>query len=196
MKPSLHNYIFILRKTALLLFFFLFSAHVFSQDIIFELPVVGDTIDNAEKPKYLLFDNIPNDDFLFAVIYRRGNDTLITHFKKSDTVETKINDTYISSILYNVYKLDAYYTSIENPDDDITGKSVLTNPDKKAESELEATRMDKALKQDPNYKPKKSKKDKKQEAEGSYNTTAEKNTLKYIRNGAMENNRPPVLITK
>lgn len=82
-----------------------------AQNDIFVLPVVGDTIDNNEKVKYLLFENIPNEDYLFSVISQNNSDTLITHFKKSDTTETKVDEKYVLSILNNINKLDSYYNS-------------------------------------------------------------------------------------
>lgn len=74
-------------------------------------PSVGDTIDTSEKIKYVLFEEIKNENYLFSVISASGPDTSITYYKKTDTLRLKIIQKEIAVIIYNIERLNAYYNS-------------------------------------------------------------------------------------
>lgn len=125
-----------------------FYSKIIAQDMIFELPIVGDTIDYAEKVKFILFDKIPNNDYYFSIISERNSDTLITHYKKSDTVEVKANFQYITSIINNISKLNTYYNSINNEQDYIPkdySKISNPNPNQKTNYPEDDSRLDSLL---------------------------------------------------
>lgn len=119
---------------------------IVAQDIIFELPIVGDTIDYTEKVKFILFDKIPNNDYYFSTISERNSDTLITHYKKSDTAEIKANFQYINSIINNITKLNTYYNSVNNEQDYMPNDySKISNPNQKTNYPEDDSRLDSLL---------------------------------------------------
>ena len=99
-----------------LLFFILFvqSSFCFAQTNIIPIhPSVGDTIDRSEKIKYILFEEIKNEDYFFSIIAINQADTSITYYKKIDTVKIKITRKEIFAITYNINRLNAFYNSNE-----------------------------------------------------------------------------------
>jgi hypothetical protein len=160
-------------KKNLSLFSLILLCHLFSESsaqTVLSFPIIGDTIDHNEKVKYLLFDDISNDNHLFSVVSKNGSDTLITHYSKSDTSSIKINKKFIASIHNNIYKLDAYYSSMETKNYSDANTSILVNSGKSSETEDQIKKMDKLLKKDPNIKEKRKKA-----------TPEEKEKKKYLR---------------
>lgn len=121
-----------------------------AQDIIFDLPIVGDTIDYEEKVKFVLFEEIPNSDYFFSIITERNSDTIITHYKKSDTLEQKVTLKYVSSILNNITKLNTYYNTVGKQQTNMQNNySLILNPTPQTEYEFEKKRSDSLLATDP-----------------------------------------------
>ena len=96
-------------KTFILFFYLLVAVNfsVVAQNVIFDLPIVGDTIDHDEKVKYVLFEEIPKSDYLFSIISQKNTDTIITHYRRSDTVEVKTS-------LQNVSELNADCAAVDS----------------------------------------------------------------------------------
>ena len=132
------------------LVFILFYLKTVAQNIIFDLPIVGDTIDYEEKVKFVLFEEIPNSDYYFSIITEKNTDTIITHYKKSDTLEQKVTLKYVSSILNNITKLNTYYNTIgKDPTNSQNNYSFISNPTPLTEYEFEKKRSDSLLSTDP-----------------------------------------------
>lgn len=72
---------------------------------------IGDTIDRTEKIKYVLFEEIKNEDYLFSIVSINQADTSITYYKKIDSVKIKITGKEISAITYNINRLNVFYNS-------------------------------------------------------------------------------------
>ena len=103
-----------LKKTLLFIIVFYAITNCLAQNNAITIhPSVRDTIDRTEKIKYMLFEEIENDVYLFSVIERHKEDTSIIHFKRGDTVKLKITGRKIISIIYNIDRLNAYYNSGE-----------------------------------------------------------------------------------
>lgn len=114
MRLILENPKMNLKKILLFVFIFFAIPNCIAQNNVITIhPSVGDTIDRTEKIKYMLFEKIENDIYLFSVISRYKQDTTIIHFKRSDTVKLKITDGEIISIIYNIDRLNVYYNSGE-----------------------------------------------------------------------------------
>jgi hypothetical protein len=96
---------------ALTLFFMTFVIHGFSQKTFAVHPSLGDTISNAEKKKYYLFEQLADETYIFSVFSSSGNDSIVTHFMQNDTIRARTNSKEIAGIIHNVGRLDAMYDS-------------------------------------------------------------------------------------
>ncbi len=119
-----------------------------AQELIFDLPVVGDTIDYNEKVNFVLFDDVLNKDFIFAVISQQDKDTLLVEYLKTGRIERKVGLQYIVKMVNTINKLNAYYSTIE------TEKNTQTSSRNEFESSLsvsatEQRRLDSLLNTDP-----------------------------------------------
>lgn len=141
---------------------------IIAQNKVLELPTVGDTIDHEEKIKFVLFEEIPNKDYYFSIISENNSDTLLTHYKKNDTLQKKIHLKELSLIQTNISKLNAYYISVEeNKVNTTKDYSLISNPntnlpqnDKRADSLLATNPQDyKAIQKEQNKKLKKKNRD-------------------------------------
>ena len=135
-------------KTFILFFYLLVAVNfsVVAQNVIFDLPIVGDTIDHDEKVKYVLFEEIPKSDYLFSIISQKNTDTIITHYRRSDTVEVKTSLQNVNAMLYNINKLNNYYNSIaSNSENNSTDYSKILNPNAKTIYPVTQNRIDSLL---------------------------------------------------
>ncbi len=135
-------------KTFILFFYLLVAVNfsVVAQNVIFDLPIVGDTIDHDEKVKYVLFEEIPKSDYLFSIISQKNTDTIITHYRRSDTVEVKTSLQNVNAMLYNIKKLNNYYNSIaSNSENNSTDYSKILNPNAKTIYPVTQNRIDSLL---------------------------------------------------
>ncbi len=109
-------------KSKLLLFIFLCTGYLsFSQDRIFVLhPFIGDTIDNNEKNKFLLFPEINDSYFRFGLIHLISNKKyLLYSYSDYNSIPkiTEIDSLTIKEYARNIQKFIDYYTSLlKNPD--------------------------------------------------------------------------------
>lgn len=151
-----------------------------AQDVIFNIPIVGDTIDYEEKVKFVLFEEIPNNDYFFSIISERNSDTLITHYKKIDTIEKKVSQQYILSILSNINKLNTYYNSIGNQKYAPQDYSKISDPNRNPNYSLEERRLDSLLTTNPKSYKEIKKKEKKTKKSSSYTMPTDGRTDKEI----------------
>ncbi len=79
-------------------------------------PVVGKTIDKAEKERYYLFDNIDNSIFVSATIYEENDSLWLLSVNKSDTLITKVDSQYISENQQRIVKILDYYDYLQKKD--------------------------------------------------------------------------------
>ena len=100
-----------MKQFAIFLFVFIFSANCHAQDNLFVLhPLVGDTIDKAEKINYFLFPSIKNDDFKYCYIIRSNDQFFLNSYTLSDSVSIRqIDTTEIKQYIVNLDKFLAFY---------------------------------------------------------------------------------------
>jgi hypothetical protein len=95
--------------------------NTFSQDDILILhPCIGDTIDNIEKNKYLLFPEINDTLFRYAFIKHIGNEYLLYANLKNSNHEfvKQLDSLEIQLYAINIAKLNEYYSSLQNTQND------------------------------------------------------------------------------
>ena len=108
-------------KSKLILIILLFTSYLsFSQDKIFVLhPFVGDTIDNYEKNKFLLFPEINDSYFRFGQIHFIANNKyLLYSFSDYNSIPkiSEIDSLTIKEYARNIQKFIDYYTTLlKNP---------------------------------------------------------------------------------
>jgi hypothetical protein len=109
-------------KRTITLCILLFAGYLsFSQDKIFVLhPFVGDTIDNYEKDKFLLFPEINDSYFRFGQIHLIADKKYLLYSYSdygSNPKISEIDSSMIKEYAGNIQKFIDYYTSLlKNPD--------------------------------------------------------------------------------
>jgi hypothetical protein len=119
-------------KSTFLFILLLFSSYLsFSQDKIFVLhPFVGDTIDNYEKNKFLLFPEINDSCFHFGLIHLTSERKYLLYSyadAKSIPKIAEIDSSKIKEYAGNIQKFIDYYTTLlKNADFSLQRKSPKT----------------------------------------------------------------------
>ncbi len=89
----------------------------FAQENIISLhPVVGDTINIKEKKDFLLFPDIPDSGFSYAVIKNKQGDYYVCSYYNTEYKEKQIDTTTMDQYYINVEKLSAYYSNQKSED--------------------------------------------------------------------------------
>lgn len=99
-------------KPFIIIFFgLIFSANCYAQDTLFVLhPLVGDTIDKAEKMNYFLFPSLKNDDFKCCYIIRSNDHFFVNSYTWNDSLSIRqIDTTEIRQYIVNIDKFHAFY---------------------------------------------------------------------------------------
>lgn len=120
-----------------------------AQTTFISLSIVGDTIDKVETEKFILFEEVDNFNFDYSLISIKKSDTILTHYSKTDTVETKVDRKYIEKLEYNISKLSLYYKSMNNSNPEQgSDPSYISNPNKKMNANEQA-KLDSILYEKP-----------------------------------------------
>lgn len=100
-----------MKQFGIFLFVLVFSTNCLAKDDLFVLhPLVGDTIDKAEKINYFLFPSIKNDDFKYCYIIRSNDQFFLNLHTLSDSVSIRqIDTTEINQYIVNLDKFLAFY---------------------------------------------------------------------------------------
>ena len=101
-------------KTAIIFLLFLFvnSGIMFSQDTIFILhPSVGAMIDKYEKKDYLLFPEIKDTSFNYSFLkYLKGDYCLFSYFLNDSLSIIKVDSLELTQYQSNISKMDEYFS--------------------------------------------------------------------------------------
>ncbi len=100
----------------------------YSQNNLFVLhPLVGDTISQAEKIKFVLFPEISNEDFFNGTLTHSAEGYFLHYQTKGNAITMKqISDSDINQYQINLGKLDEYYSNLnKNDSTKIKVKSVV-----------------------------------------------------------------------
>jgi len=151
-KKTISNSLIMQKRIILLFFILLKLGYSYSQDSILVLhPVIGEIIDNFEKKKYLLFDEIEDADFNYALIKFSSNRYYLNLFRP-DTNEPsviQIDTSQIHQYYINVTKLNEYFFNLQNSDSidisDIETKMKEMKYYKKEINILDESLMDKII---------------------------------------------------
>ncbi len=110
-----------MKRTFISIILLFISYFSFSQDKIFVLhPFIGDTIDNNEKNKFLLFPEINDSYFRFGLIHLISNKKYLLYsypdYNSSPKI-SEIDSLTIKEYARNIQKFIDYYTRLlRNPD--------------------------------------------------------------------------------
>jgi len=119
--------------TLLIGLFVVFTSY--SQNNLFVLhPLVGDTISQAEKIKFVLFPEINNEDFLSGTLTHSAERYFLHYQTPGNVINTRqISDQDINQYQVNLGKLDEYYSNLSK--DDSTKSKVKSVVEIKSEQE-------------------------------------------------------------
>ncbi len=100
-----------MKQFIIIIFGLIFSADCFAQNTLFALhPLVGDTIDKAEKMNYYLFPSIKNDDFEYCYITQSDDQFFVNSYTLNDSISIQQIDTSeIKQYKVNLDKFVAFY---------------------------------------------------------------------------------------
>jgi hypothetical protein len=97
--------------------FLVSSLSAFAQkEVVILHPVMGDTIDLAEKQTYLLFADVDDSSFEFAQIMKEGDNYFLNVHSQSGNQLVEVDQSKLQEYHTNIQKLLAYYSYLENPD--------------------------------------------------------------------------------
>ncbi|RUT79408.1 hypothetical protein [Ancylomarina longa] len=115
-------------KLLLILAVIILSINSYAQKNVVVLhPILGDSIDLAEKQIYLLFPDINDSDFNYGKILK-GNGKYILHtFSATGDQEFEIDSLQLVHYQNNINKLIAYQNYMENPKKEDRKSLVITN---------------------------------------------------------------------
>ncbi|MFY9153694.1 MAG: hypothetical protein WAO52_16875 [Prolixibacteraceae bacterium] len=102
-----------MKKISVLFVGIFLSFHSFSQDKLIVLhQAVGDTIDKAEKVRYLLFPELKDSDFYSCFLTQSGDEFLVSFHSSKDSVAIfRIDSAEVSRYRENIGKLLEYYSN-------------------------------------------------------------------------------------
>ncbi|MDQ1769791.1 hypothetical protein GQR60_08355 [Labilibaculum sp. A4] len=105
-------------KVVFLNTFILFGTlSVFAQkEVIILHPVVGDTIDLAEKQTYLLFADVDDSAYDYGQVMKEGDNYFLNVHSQSGEKLIEVDQLKLEEYHTNIQKLLAYYSYLENPD--------------------------------------------------------------------------------
>lgn len=97
--------------------FLISSLSAFAQkEFVILHPVVGDTIDLAEKQTYLLFTDIDDSTYDYGQVMKEGDSYFLNvHFQFGNQF-VEVDQLKLQEYNANIQKLLAYYSYLENPD--------------------------------------------------------------------------------
>ncbi|MFA9371169.1 MAG: hypothetical protein ACERIH_05625 [Labilibaculum antarcticum] len=97
--------------------FLISSLSAFAQkEVVILHPVVGDTIDLAEKQTYLLFSDVDDSTYDFGQIVKEGDNYFLNVHSQSGEQLLEVDQLKLQEYHTNIQKLLAYYSYLENPD--------------------------------------------------------------------------------
>ncbi len=93
------------------------SLSVFAQkELVILHPVVGDTIDLAEKQTYLLFADVDDSTYVYGQVMKEGDSYFLNVHSQSGEQLLEVDQLKLQEYHINIQKLLAYYSYLENPD--------------------------------------------------------------------------------
>ena len=133
---------------------------VLSQDLLQLHPVVGDTIDSAEKMAFYLFPEIKDTAFIQGVIYAADSSLYVNITEKNKAIyKLDINLSFLKEYRKNIEKLAMYYAKMAEVDS--TRNLAISDPNsvenKSPEFKLNAEERKKLVKDSRRYWRKKDK---------------------------------------
>lgn len=107
-----------MRKISLLIIGIVLSFHSYSQNKIVVLhPAVGDTIDKAEKVRYLLFPELKDSDFDYCFLSHSGEEFRVNlHTQNDSLVLIRLDSAEYKRYRENISKLENYYSEAAKRD--------------------------------------------------------------------------------
>ncbi|MUP36493.1 hypothetical protein [Labilibaculum euxinus] len=97
--------------------FLIGSISVFAQkQIVILHPIVGDTIDLAEKQTYLLFADVDDSTYDYGQVMKEGDNYFLNVHSQSGEKLIEVDQLKLEEYHTNIQKLLAYYSYLENPD--------------------------------------------------------------------------------
>ncbi|MBN2596004.1 hypothetical protein [Labilibaculum sp.] len=142
--------------------FLIGSISAFAQkQVVILHPVVGDTIDLAEKQTYLLFADVDDSAFDYGQVIKEGDNYFLDVHSQSGEKLIKVDQLKLEEYHTNIQKLLAYYSYLENPDQLKEAPLVILNQKDTCALEMDieylSPKMRKKLKYDSSrYQTKKS----------------------------------------
>lgn len=121
-----------MRQTTLILYFIFFCSIISAQKNTIALhPVIGDTIDQAELNKYLLFNQYSNDSIDYMILKEENSLYYLLGYHYNNLIlKTEVNEDLLLSQKANIEKLNKYFSTANDKDSinvDISIDSISIN---------------------------------------------------------------------